>query len=529
MAHLPIWGPNADKPGSSSAADGLWIPPEELCEPLDPSSDDPASHALASAEASNKESDLGELAAQFSAHGGGNLSRQLSAELALEVVLNQIVEQALLATGATGAAIALKREDRLVCRATAGPNAPQLGLRLDGETGLSGACVRTHQVQRCDDAQADPRADMDASRGLGIRSVMILPLLRDRDLLGVFEVFSSRASAFGERDEHTLQALAQRALNNLQRAGEAQRSPATAAPVRPAPVMPTPATAEQRAAEPQPRNESASSYGPAPAMLGEPRRLEPRKIEGRKIDGVILALSAAVFACAVLLSTLLGLHFGWQKAAEGYARAGRTKIPSNAARSGNPILSNAAASPALPQPAAAAVNDSPGKAATPASGLAERAPQPPPNPSVTPPAATPAAAAPAGSLLIYENGREVFRMLPSSPRRTRAAGEVEPASSVGPAVELSPDVAEGRLLHRVQPEYPEAARRQGIQGPVVVNLRIDKDGAVQDAIVVSGPAVLAQAAVAAVKQWQFKPHYIDGREVETQTRITLRFSLPTPD
>src|SRR5438552_508370 len=61
--------------------------------------------------------DFTDLAAKFAASGGAGLSAELSADLALEVVLNEIVNQACLATNATGAAIALKRDRELVCRA----------------------------------------------------------------------------------------------------------------------------------------------------------------------------------------------------------------------------------------------------------------------------------------------------------------------------------------------------------------------------------------------------------------------------
>ena len=119
-------------------------------------------------------------------------------------------------------------------------------------------------------------------------------------------------------------------------------------------------------------------------------------------------------------------------------------------------------------------------------------------------------AAPAeGSLSVYENGKEVFRMPPSA----------QPASSVAREgiVEVSP---EGSPVHRVEPEYPEAARQQGIQGLVVLDVRIGRDGAVQDVKVVSGKQVLADAAIAAVKQWKFKPE-----KVERQTRVTLNFRM----
>jgi TonB family protein len=501
---------------------------------------------LAPAPPSAPESDLGELTAQFAAHGGGNLPAQLSADLALEVVLNEIVEQAVLATGATGAAIVLKRNGELVCRATAGANAPDLGMRLDGERGLSGACVQTKEIQHCDDAQSDPRADMEASRRLGIRSVMIVPLLRGDELLGVFEIFSARPYAFGDRDAGTLQALAQRALRNLQQASRTQFTPtpnpppAEKIPQPPPPPRPAEARRAPATAPPKLRGASARTYAAArapyrPARTDEGRRdgreNGPQKNgpQGRKIDGVILALSAAVFVCAVLLSTLLGLHFGRQKAADDYARAEQARTQARikaktqtAAGSANGPAGPSVVVAASAAASAASAGDPPGAAQPPVSAAAESAS----TQTATEQNLPKAPPAPAGSLLIYDNGKEVFRMPPSGPRHSAAAGKVEPASSLEPTVELSQDDAEGRLLHRVPPQYPEAALRQGIHGPVVLDLRIARDGAVQDVGLVSGQALLAQAAQAAVQQWQFKPQYIDGRAVETQTRITLRFRLP---
>lgn len=86
--------------------------------------------------------------------------------------------------------------------------------------------------------------------------------------------------------------------------------------------------------------------------------------------------------------------------------------------------------------------------------------------------------------------------------------------------------ADSSLLYRVEPDYPEAARRQNIQGSVVLEVRIGADGSVQDVRVASGPPLLAQAASDAVKQWKFKPHLVNGSPVEMQTMVTLNFRLP---
>ncbi len=183
------------------------------------------------------ESDIADLASKFATKRGGNLSPEYSANLALEIVLNEIVQQACLATGAHGAAVLLERDGEMECRATTGSNAPELGARLSSDSGLTAECMKTKLVQVCADAQLDPRVNAEASRHLGVRSVMVLPLLRSGgDLTGVLEVFSARPGAFGARDELTLQALARRILKNLQRASEpiatAEEKPL------PAPVVP---------------------------------------------------------------------------------------------------------------------------------------------------------------------------------------------------------------------------------------------------------------------------------------------------
>jgi putative methionine-R-sulfoxide reductase with GAF domain len=159
---------------------------------------------------------LRELANALSAHGGG----ALSADLALDLVLNEIVEHARLATGATAAAIALARGDEIVCRATTGSNAPDLGVQLNVHSGLSGACVQSKKWQRCDDTETDSRVDAEVCRDLGVRSILVFPVVRDSELLGVFEIFSPRPNAFTDREIQTLEALSLSIVNNVNRAND---------------------------------------------------------------------------------------------------------------------------------------------------------------------------------------------------------------------------------------------------------------------------------------------------------------------
>jgi TonB family protein len=444
------------------------------------------------------DSDFAELAAKFSAHAAGNFSAELSSDLALEIILNEIVEGACLAMGATGAAIVLQRDGEMSCRACSGETAPELGARLNPDAGISGECVRTRQLQRCDDAQADPRVDAEASRRLGVRSVMIMPLLRDDELLGVFEVFSSRPGAFGERDERTLEALSQCALKNLQRASE---------------PLPEPAEGASTAVPPS-DDAPASTLTVAPS-LDLPFR-EDEAPSGRRYDLVGWASGLTVLAFGILFGVLVGRYFALQIPA-------RTHPPSALARTaqstqgGTPAESNLAEKPAPP---ARATNVGAGK-----KPLSTR----PLRPGR---AAAPDSPAPEGGLLVYENGKEVFR-LPSAQVQSELpakeqGSELTKASSIEPepAMELTPAAAEDSLLHRVEPDYPEAARQAQIQGAVVLDVHIGPGGGVQEVTVVSGHPLLAQAATDAVKQWRFKPHQVKGRAVEMQTRITLNFRLP---
>jgi TonB family protein len=78
-----------------------------------------------------------------------------------------------------------------------------------------------------------------------------------------------------------------------------------------------------------------------------------------------------------------------------------------------------------------------------------------------------------------------------------------------------------------RPEYPLLARQMKVQGAVELHAQIGKDGGVQTLQVVSGPAILADAAREAVKQWRFKPYIQNGQPVETQVPIRVNFTIQT--
>jgi TonB family protein len=92
-------------------------------------------------------------------------------------------------------------------------------------------------------------------------------------------------------------------------------------------------------------------------------------------------------------------------------------------------------------------------------------------------------------------------------------------------VRVSSGVAQGLLIHQVTPKYPSLAHEARIQGTVVLQAVIGKDGSVQNLRVLSGHPMLTQAAMNAVKQWRYKPYYVNGEPVEADTQINVNFNL----
>lgn len=106
-----------------------------------------------------------------------------------------------------------------------------------------------------------------------------------------------------------------------------------------------------------------------------------------------------------------------------------------------------------------------------------------------------------------------------------AAPSAAPALSAPSRVKVSQGVAQGLLVHKVVPQYPPMARQMHIAGAVVLQAVIAKNGSIENVQVVSGPTQLASAAVQAVKQWRYKPYYLNGQPVEVQTTINVNFNL----
>ncbi len=92
-------------------------------------------------------------------------------------------------------------------------------------------------------------------------------------------------------------------------------------------------------------------------------------------------------------------------------------------------------------------------------------------------------------------------------------------------VRVSADVAQKLVAKSVPPHYPKEAREQDIQGSVLMNVIITKDGDVAKCDLASGHPALAQAAIDAVKRWKYRPYLLNGEPVEIETQVKVNFTL----
>ncbi len=463
-------------------------------------------------------------AGQVSLFPPSDPSLQESSDPGVNVFLKLIVEQACLATSATGAAIALAGQDEMVCRATVGTNAPALGARFELNRGITGLCVSTQEIQRCEDALTDSRVDATTSRRLGVRSLMILPLVRQGAVAGVFELFSSRVRAFSDRDEQTLIALSSRVLQKLERLA--------APPIEP---LLTPVSSSVVSTDSPPLSSQVALPLPVPVAINEPRsdpppsaqKSAPASAYSTESDAVVvdlrprkdvlgIVLSLAIALCALLLVAVVATH--------PTLRLSKASHDPNASGSATQAYSDPA------QTGVASSNN-------PRSGIDEKTPENKagtysapgarPNTDFAATQRLPAAAPlPPGSLQVFEKGREVFRMLPNGaaapPEPTVPAGSVQKAA----LIELPPDAVDRNVVRRVEPRYPQEAISLKIEGTVVLDVLIGPSGLVQTIKPQSGDPLLAQAASEAVRQWRFRQQFVEGKPAAMQAQVRLSFMLP---
>src|SRR5882762_832105 len=192
--------------------------------------------------------------------GGKSLAEMAQRDLV--ATLQLLADRAQYITAATGAAIALRDGELMVCRASAGPSAPEVGAQLQVNSGLSGESVRTKQTLRCDDAATDTRVNRESCEALGIASVVVMPLVRGGEAIGVFELFSDQAYTFEARDITALERMGGMVFTALEQAVAAQGlSPR----VQAGPEHPSAPAGEWAGAEPG-NGQAAGDFNQAPNL-----------------------------------------------------------------------------------------------------------------------------------------------------------------------------------------------------------------------------------------------------------------------
>ena len=107
-----------------------------------------------------------------------------------------------------------------------------------------------------------------------------------------------------------------------------------------------------------------------------------------------------------------------------------------------------------------------------------------------------------------------------------SANSVSLPNQAPSTIKISQGVSEGLVLKKVKPVYPSNAMQMRLQGAVLLQANIGKDGSIVGIRQTSGDPVLGKAAIDAVRQWKYKPYFLNGEPVEVQTQITVNFKLP---
>lgn len=425
-----------------------------------------------------------------------------------ETILGAIAVAAHSLTGATGAAVAMPRDGVVVCVGRSGETAPEIGDRLNVDSGISGECLRTGVTMRCDDASRDFHVDAEVCRQLGLQSIAVVPLRGQQGRVGVLEAFSTQAYAFTEEKVEVLERLA-----GLAEAAWA-RGMVTAV------ASGEEVVAESKLAAGVEAPAEATGTGAAEVELAKVRAalaaLRPGASPARRM--FIYSVAAVVLVAVPLASV-----YGWKA---WY----RSSVMSRAHQP-------AATAPLAPSEIKSAATGAP----TPPSGL---------HPRVRP--GDSAAAKPATGVEIPD---QVIRRQPRSADRGGANGDMQsgqiakgdevpqivalravPADLEGALVAppalpklgaaISQGITGGILLRKVQPVYPPEARRMHVKGDVVIDAVVTADGQVDQLNVVSGNPLLTEAATDAVRRWRYKPYSLNGKPIPKPTRITISFIAP---
>ena len=453
-------------------------------------------------------------------------------DVEMDTLLQYIAEAAHSLTGANGAAIAVRGHGLIICQARAGETAPDLGTKLDADSGISGECLRTGRALRCDDTDKDLRVDAEVCRRLGLRSLAAAPLCGGRGTVGIIEVFSARPYSFPDRHLDLLRQLAELVMSARARFAEAEKHPLLPEEeVRAAAILSSAIRFTSQAAI-QARHALVSLL----SRIGD-RRQHPSLV-GVAVLGIVILAALTGFFLRVhgKISNLSAAN------AEAVAKAPESVAPGSDVSPSSEVAlvwkPGADTGPAEVRPkpttATSEKRSESGRKTQPgevAEDVVRRTVEPagasrdfaPGGTAATPGASQLADQAPPGENALVLSGH----LLSSTPNSSALANVLSvPPRLPQPAMPVSQGISEGMVEYRVKPSYPSQALKMRLEGPVLLQAVITENGTVQDLKVVRGQPILARAAVDAVRQWRYRPYRLNGKPVRMQTEITIDFKLP---
>ncbi len=422
-----------------------------------------------------------------------NLGLEHGGALPLLEALPGLVEQVSLLTNSDGVAVALRSDDGgMICRASVG-SAPEVGARLDPDSGLSGECVRTGKLVTCSDVSNDPRVHLSAAQDLNTRSMMIVPIMLKGSIAGVLEVFSSRVAAFSSAQVPGLELVAE-LIGSL--AEQAQSTPPTVFPPdipRREPVLNGPAGNPETVAVAVPSKQLQSAAESAAANLG------PERIKNESEED---------WTKAILLDTMPSPDSEKPKekveSADLSFRSGTAGEEERKPDPMGPLRSILTQRPPPPGPFLSRISTGM-KYAVLAFGLL----------------LVLIAVWALASRFLLPLAKEQYADFASDISRRLAATRDSGLARNSQVPFVSGAAAQRQAIVQPAPILPGFSRYP--EGEVVLSFNIGPDGAVNNLQIVSGNPILAQAAVAAVRKWRYRPFIKDGKPIEVATRVTVRY------
>jgi TonB family protein len=416
----------------------------------------------------------------------------------------RIVAQAFSATPAQGVALALRSSPGapVVCCASEGEMAPPPGTPLDESSGFTAECLKKGTFIVCEDSETDARVDRLVCARLGVRSIVAVPIEKEGTTVGVLEALSDQQAAFSKQHIELLLTLACFA-KSVAEALEADSRVEAARTEGPAAVIDAPALASQGDVL-----LSHDLLAKVEDSRGWSERV-PRRVRLAIAGGVAAALLLALFATAILL-------WMWRQGtgAEVGKKAKQQPQQALASKPSAVLGANASSRGSIARSQADRQRKSVVLKASEVEKIGTTEPR-------VVPSETPSTHADVSEVSPPEAFTPISKDYAAEVATALASAEMMPSASLA----ISRGAIPARLQHRVEPVYPADARRLRIEGAVVLRAAIDETGHVKSVALVNGNPMLANAAIAAVRQWRYSPSELNHRPTASTTDVTILFHL----